>query len=93
VDYSELLHLVRPTLRGLLPLRIGRVRTSASCARQVPTHRRRSGRLTPHPTALSAVRQHGSVSHHRSGGLAVASGGGAMDGGAVASVPPPKPPF
>ena len=28
-----------------------------------------------------------------SGGLAVASGGGAMDGGAVASVPPPKPPF
>ena len=43
-------------------------------------------------------RQRGSTSHHRSGGLAVASGGGAMDGGAMdggagASVPPPKPPF
>jgi hypothetical protein len=40
-----------------------------------------------------AVRQHASTTPHRSGGLAVVSEGGAMDGGAVASVPPPKPPF
>jgi hypothetical protein len=43
--------------------------------------------------ALSAVRQHGGISHECSGGLAVVSEGGAKDGGAVASVPPPKSPF